>query len=84
LKRYKNRRSVSGYATYLNGVAYTRKSKMQKFVTTSVTKAEGASASDCAKDMLYGMRFLESLNLKVKKPMHLFMDNRGAVDLFYS
>jgi hypothetical protein len=55
LKRYKNRRSVSGYATYLNGVAYTRKSKMQKFVTTSVTKAEGVSASDCAKDMLYGM-----------------------------
>jgi hypothetical protein len=55
---------------------------MQRFMTTSVTEAEGVSASDCTKDMLYRMQFLESLNLKAKKSMHLFRDNRGAVDLF--
>jgi hypothetical protein len=33
--------------------------------------------------MLHGMQFLESLNLKVKKPVHLFMDIRGAFDLLF-
>ncbi len=32
--------------------------------------------------MLYGKRFLESLGLKVKLPMTLYMDNKGGVDVF--
>ena len=55
---------------------------MQKFVTTSVTEAECVAATSCVQDMLFGMRFLESLGLKVKKPMTLYMDNKGGVDLF--
>ena len=35
----------------------------------------------CAQDMLYVMRIVEALGLKVKKPMELTMDNKGAVDL---
>ncbi len=30
--------------------------------------------------MLFGMRVLESMGLKVKKPMKLFIDNKGAID----
>jgi hypothetical protein len=56
---------------------------MQKFVTTSITEATGVSASDCATGMLYGMQFLESSNLKVKKLIHLFMDTRGAFNLLF-
>ncbi len=54
---------------------------MQKFVTTSITEAKGVSGSDCG--MLYEMQFLESRNLKVKKPIHLFMDIRGEFDLLF-
>ena len=39
------------------------------------------SATSCAQDMLYVMRILESMELKVKKPMILYVDNRGTVDL---
>eukprot|EP00977_Amphora_coffeiformis_P005907 scaffold1252_cov154-Amphora_coffeaeformis.AAC.1 len=76
------RRSVSGWAAFLNGAPYVRKSKMQQFVTMSVTEAECVAATSCVQDMLYGKRFLESLGLKVKLPMTLFMDNKGGVDIF--
>jgi hypothetical protein len=78
------RRSVSGLAAFLNEAPYVRKSKMQKFVTLSVTEAECVSGTSCIQDMLYGKNFLESMGLKVKLPMILWMDNKGGVDLFNS
>gem|GEM_PF-6951265 len=75
------RRSVSGYVTYLMDALVTAKSVMQKVVALSVTEAELMSAVQCAQDMLYVMRVLESIGLTVKKPMVLEMDNTGAVDL---
>ena len=44
------------------------KSKMQSCVTLLVTEAELVSTTQCAQDMLYVMRMLESMGLKVKKP----------------
>ena len=76
------RRSVTGYAVYFEGVSIAEKSKMQGGVTLSVTEAEAASAVECAQDMLFAMRVVESIGLKVKKPMLLWVDNKGAVDLF--
>ena len=75
------RRSVSGYSTFLNGCPVTMKSQMQKTVKLSVTESELDSGTSCAQDMLYDMRVVESIGLKVKKPMILWMDNKGAVDL---
>jgi len=57
------------------------KCRMQQCVTLSVTEAEYVSATECAQDMLYSMRILELIGLKVKKPMTLEVDNKGAVDL---
>ena len=57
------------------------KSKMQGCVTLSVTEAELVSATHCAQDMLFIMRVMESIGLKVKKPMVLQVDNKGAMDL---
>jgi hypothetical protein len=78
------RRSVSGWAVFLHGAPFIRKSKMQKFVTLSVTEAECVAAASCVQDMMYGKQFLESLGLKVKLPMVLHMDNKGGVDLYNS
>ena len=39
------------------------------------------AALSCAQDMLYAKRIMESLGLKVKLPMILEVDNKGAVDL---
>jgi hypothetical protein len=76
--------SVSGYATLLNGAPVTEKSRMQMSVTLSVTEAEFVIGCQAAQDMLFAMRVLESIGLKVKKPMMLQLDNKGAVNLSHN
>jgi hypothetical protein len=46
-----SRKSVSGYAKFLNGAPSSMKSEMQSCVTLSVTEAELVSATQCAQDM---------------------------------
>jgi len=75
------RKSVSGYSTFLCDAPVTMKSGMQKVVALSVSEAELYSGTLCSQDMLYVMRVLESIGLKVQKPMIMEMDNKGAVDL---
>ena len=80
-KDTEKRRSVSGWVTFLCDAPVTAKSKMQEITALSVTEAELIAAVQCAQDMLFIMRVLESMELKVKKPMVLEMDNQGAIDL---
>lgn len=72
--------SVSGFAVFLEGAPISEKSNVQQCTTLSVTEAELVSGSQCAQDMLFAMRVLESVGLKVQKPMLLYIDNKGAVD----
>jgi len=72
--------SVSGHSTFLQGAPISEKSNLQKCTTLSVTEAELVSATQCAQDMVFAMRVLESMGLKVKKPMILHVDNKGAKD----
>ena len=81
VKDQATRKSVSGYVIYLNGAVATVKSKMQKSVTLSVTEAELVAATSCVQDMIFIMRVLELIGLKVKKSMILQVDNKGAKDL---
>ena len=74
-------KSVSGYTAFLEKVPITAKSGMQKSVALSVTEAEASAGIACAQDMLFIMKLLESMGLKVKKPMILEIDNKGTVDL---
>jgi hypothetical protein len=78
------RRSVSGGTTSLCGSPIMTRSRMQKCVTLTVTEAEFVSACETVQDMLFAMRVLEPMGLKVQKLMLLEMDNRGAVDLVNS
>ena len=72
--------SVGGCAVFLNGAPISKKTNVQQCTTLSVTEAELVSGSSCVQDMLFAMRVLESIGLKVKKPMKLHIDNKGAVD----
>ena len=54
---------------------------MQKTVALSVTEAELMAWVTCVQDMLYAKKGMNELQLKVKLPMLLEMDNKGAVDL---
>jgi hypothetical protein len=78
------RKSVSGSAVFLEGAPVVMRSSGQKSVTLSVTEAELAAAVQTAQDMMFVMRVIESIGLKVKKPMILKMDNSGAHDLTHN
>ena len=54
---------------------------MQKIVALSVTEAEVIAIVQCVQEMIYIMKLVESLKLKVRKPMMVNTDNKGAVDL---
>jgi hypothetical protein len=57
------------------------KSSTQKSVALSVCEAEQTAGVLFAQDMLYIWNVLESLGLKMKLPMTLEINNKGAVDL---
>ena len=80
-KDTQTRKSISGYRVLLEGAPVMFKSSTQKSVALSVCEAEQTAGVLCAQDMLYVRHILESMGLKVKLPMILEMDNKGAVDL---
>ena len=75
------RRSVTGFTVFLEGAPISVKSLMQKIVALSVCEAEVISAVTCAQEMIMAYKIITSLELKVKLPMILEVDNKGAVDL---
>jgi invasion protein IalB len=60
------------------------RSSTQKTVAMSVTEAKTSAAVQCAWDMLFTMRVVKSLGLKVTKPMILQVDNKGVHNLVYN
>jgi hypothetical protein len=80
-KDTQTRKSISRYRVLLEGAPVMFKSLTQKSVALSVCEAEQTAGVLCAQDMLYVWHILESMGHKVKLPMILEMDNKGAVDL---
>lgn len=76
-----DRRSISGGTVTVNGAHVIFRSATQRFVTLSVTEAETAAGVMVAQDMMYVYRVLTSIGLRVRLPMVLELDNKGAVDL---
>ena len=75
------RKSVSGLEVLLNGAPVVMRSIGQKIIALSVTEAELIALAQVVQEMLYVMRILESMHLKVAKPMIVESDNKGAIDL---
>ena len=75
------RRSVTGYMVTLEDAVISVKSRMQKIVSLSVTEAEVIALVMCVQEMLYVVKVIESMKLKVKKQMIVYSDNKGAVDM---
>lgn len=74
------RKSISGFRVFLDDAPVIFKSATQKRAATSVCEAELYAGYAAAQEMLYAKHVVESLGLKVKLPMVLEMDNKGAVD----
>ena len=75
------RKSASGLEVTLNGEPVLMRSIGQKIIDLSVTEAELIALTLCAQEMIYVMRMLEHMKLKVNKPMILESDNKQALEL---
>ena len=73
------RRSVTGYAIFLCGVAVAWKSKGQRLVTLSSTEAEYVAITEVCQEVLFLRNLLISLKLDPIGPIPVFVDNIGAI-----
>eukprot|EP00957_Ditylum_brightwellii_P071781 5456461-Ditylum_brightwellii.AAC.1 len=53
---------------------------MMPIIALSVTEAELFATVQCVQDMLFAMRVLNAMQLQVKLPMPLHINNKGAKD----
>jgi hypothetical protein len=74
-----NRRSISGFIIFLLGCPIVWKSKQQQSVTLSSSEAEYVALSEAAKELKFVAQTLESIGIKVKYPITVFVDNVGAI-----
>ena len=80
-KDIETRKSITGYTIFLEGTSIAKRSKKQSCVTLSISEAEYVACTECVQEALFAMRVIESLNLQVKKPIKIQMDNKGPIDL---
>jgi hypothetical protein len=73
-----NRKSVSGFVIFLLGVPILWQSQLQKSVSLSSSEAEYYSLSEAAKEIKFVVQILESMGIKVKKPIIVCVNNVGA------
>ena len=74
-----SRKSVSGFVIFLLGCAIAWRSKQQTSVSLSSAESEYYALSEAAREIKFLVQLLESMYVKVKKPVICRIDNVGAM-----
>ena len=74
-----DRRSVSSYHVYLNGVLIAWRSRLQKIVSLSSSEAEFYAFSEAVKEIPFIAQILMSMGIRIKLPVIVRIDNVGAI-----
>jgi len=78
------RLSISGFIIFLCGVPIAWRSKAQRSVSLSSSEAEFVSLSEAAKEVKFIAQVIESMGIKVQKPITVYIDNIGAKFMAYN
>ena len=76
-----DRKSTSGYCTFVWGNLVTWRSKKQSVVARSSAEAEYRAMANGVCELLWIRRVLKELRLEVELPMKLFCDNKAAISI---
>ncbi|KAM2024302.1 hypothetical protein PS1_017295 [Malus domestica] len=76
-----DRRSTSGYFTFVGGNLVTWQSKKQKVVSRSSAEAEYRGMAHGICEILWLQKLLGGLGFKPKETMRLYCDNKSARDI---
>jgi hypothetical protein len=74
-----DRRSISGYMIFLNGVLICWRSKAQQSVALSSSEAEFYACSEATKEVPFIAQILMFLGIPVQIPIQVKVDNVGAI-----
>ena len=74
-------RSITGYALMFMEVPIIWKSKTQSSVVLSSAEDEYISSTELVKEVLWILQVLEFLNMTVKRPVPIFIDNISAIHM---
>ncbi|KAG6531058.1 hypothetical protein ZIOFF_004828 [Zingiber officinale] len=76
-----DRRSTSGYCTFLGGNLVTWRSKKQNVCARSSAEAEYRAMAHGLAEMLWLSFLLTNIGLKVELPLRLYCDNKAAINI---
>ncbi|CAL9023670.1 unnamed protein product [Prunus brigantina] len=79
-----DRRSTSGYFTFVGGNLVTWRNKKQKVVSQSSAEAEYRGMAHGVCELLWLRRLLRDLGFGPKKPMNLYCDNKAAIAIAHN
>ncbi|CAL8151504.1 unnamed protein product [Prunus armeniaca] len=79
-----DRRSTSGYFTFVGGNLVTWRSKKQKVVSRFSAKAEYRGMAQGVCELLWLRRLLRDLGFGPQKPMDLYCDNKAAIAIAHN
>ncbi|BFG15965.1 hypothetical protein CerSpe_022390 [Prunus speciosa] len=79
-----DRRSTSGYFTFVGGNLVTWRSKKQKVVSRSSAEAEYRGMSHGVCELMWLRKLLRDLGCKSKKAMNLYCDNKAAISIAHN
>lgn len=79
-----DRRSTSGYFTFVGGNLVTWRSKKQKVVALSSAEAEFRGVAKGLCELLWLKKLLTELGLPPKSGMQLFCDNKAAIQISHN
>ena len=79
-----DRRSISGYCTFLCGNLVTWRSKKQNVVARSSAEAEFRAMAQGIYELLWMKIVLDDLKIKVEGPIKLFCDNKSAISIAHN
>ncbi|PRQ42417.1 putative RNA-directed DNA polymerase [Rosa chinensis] len=79
-----DRKSTSGYFTFVGGNLVTWRSKKQKVVARSSAEAEYRGMAHGVCELLWLRNLLRDLGVKPKSAMQLFCDNKAAIDISHN
>ena len=79
-----NRRSSTGYYTFLGGNLVSWRSKKQNVVARSSAKAKFRAMAAGVCELLWVKIILEVLKVQWSKPMKLYCDNKSAINIAHN
>ncbi|KAJ4713234.1 Retrovirus-related Pol polyprotein from transposon TNT 1-94 [Melia azedarach] len=79
-----DRRSISGYCTFLGGNPVTWRSKKQSVVARSSAEAEFKSMALGICEVMWLKTILKELRVETSNPMKLYCDNKAAISITHN